>query len=87
MSYNEELEAHYEKLRKLAESFPGRPVEPGDFRPKKVNSFTMLISLWKVTPRDCRTVLISEFIFNPEALRVRYENEQSFQNQLKRSWF
>lgn len=46
----------------------------------------MLRSLWGVVPADCKGALISEFLFNPAALRDRFERERAFQKNLTYRW-
>lgn len=51
-----------------------------------METFKMLLKLWNVTASDCRWALVEEFIFNPNALRQRFENEVEFQEALASRW-
>ncbi|MCX6740631.1 MAG: hypothetical protein NTZ49_05395, partial [Candidatus Parcubacteria bacterium] len=52
----------------------------------EMETWKMFKKLWSVVPRDCRFALIEEFIFNPNALRQRFENEVEFQEALASRW-
>ncbi len=53
---------------------------------KEKGTFGMLRELWSVTSSDCKSALIGEFIFNPNALKNRYYQEKHFQSSLKNRW-
>ena len=52
----------------------------------EIGTFRMLRELWGVTSFDCKAALIGEFMFNPDALKIRYSQEKHFQNNLKNGW-
>lgn len=42
--------------------------------------------LWSRIPTDCRGALLTELLFNPVALRRRYNEEFKLQKALKDGW-
>jgi len=53
----------------------------------KANYLAKLKYLWLLTPSDCRSALILEFLFEPQAFKVRYDEEVYFQYKVKhRNW-
>lgn len=63
-----------------------KSLETEEKEEKEKGTLGMLRELWGATPSDCRTALIGEFIFNPNALKNRYYQEKYFQSNLKNSW-
>ena len=53
---------------------------------KPETSWSMFLKLWKVTPSDCKINLVREFVFSPDLLRRRFQNEINFQERLKSHW-
>ena len=53
---------------------------------KEKGAFAMMKELWGVTAPDRRAQLIGEFIFNPNALKSRYNQEKYFQENLEKGW-
>ena len=51
-----------------------------------IQEWKMFLSLWKVTPSDCRFELVIELIFEPVKIRERFEEENKFQNKLQDHW-
>lgn len=51
-----------------------------------LDDFRMFRELWKVVAADCRTKLISEFIFEPGKLRCRYSSEVTFRRNMDLHW-
>lgn len=50
------------------------------------NTFRMIRDLWKVAPTDCRAELLYEFIFEPQALRNRWREEERFRENMNKAW-
>jgi hypothetical protein len=53
---------------------------------KEKGQFGMMRELWSVIPPEARMDLISDFIFNPNAIRQRYYTEKTFQENLNSGW-
>jgi len=50
------------------------------------SEFSKFMTLWKVTPADCRLALLEEFLFNPPEFQNRYNQEIQFKRNLERGW-
>ncbi len=53
---------------------------------KEKGQIGMMRELWSVTPPEARVNLISDFIFNPNAMRQRYYTEKTFKDNLNSGW-
>lgn len=96
----EETEVIHQKIasvRELINHEPERHVKESEFvraveelvdrePEKEKGQIGMLRELWGITPGEVKMDLISDFIFNPNAIRQRYYTERSFQDNLKSKW-
>jgi len=85
----DEVRANLMRMRPMLVSRDGgaeRPTEGTGRGRGEVGTFTMLRSLWGTAPSDAKLALIKEFIFNPVALKNRYQNEKAFQTNLRGRW-
>lgn len=51
-----------------------------------LRQWRMFTDLWGKVPADCKSSLIGEFIFNPNALERRWEEEQRLDQNLHSRW-
>lgn len=53
---------------------------------KEISTWKMYRSLRKIVPSDCLGTLFWEFLFDPYAIKKRYQNEVTLKVEMSKRW-